>query len=90
MRGFERLRDLLRNGERLVERDRTFRFQIRQRWPLNQLHHEREGLGGLLDAVDRGDVRMVQMRPGLPLRVGIVRCGSGLAATSGGRTLSAT
>ena len=33
---------------------------IRERWPLDQLHHERVQGVGMLDAVDRRDVRVVQ------------------------------
>ena len=42
VRGFERLGDLLRDRQCVIERDRPLRDPVRQRRPLDQLHHERE------------------------------------------------
>ena len=41
VRGFERLRDLLRDRQRLVERDRAPRDPLRQVLALDEFHHER-------------------------------------------------
>ena len=41
VRGFERLGDLPRDRERLVERERPARDAVGERLALDQLHHER-------------------------------------------------
>ena len=41
VRRFERLGDLLRDRQRLVERNRPLRDAVGQRRPLDQLHHQR-------------------------------------------------
>ena len=41
VRGFERLGDLLRDRQRLVERDRAARDPLRQILALDEFHHER-------------------------------------------------
>ena len=41
MGGFERLRDLPGDGQRLVERDRSLRNPVGQRRSLDQFQHER-------------------------------------------------
>ena len=77
--GFERFGDLPRNGERLVERERTLGDALGERRPLDQLHDERAHAGGVLEPVNVRDVRMIERRerlrlafePGEPL--GIVR-----------------
>src|SRR5882672_10981014 len=58
--GFERVRDLLRDRERLVDRNRSARDALRQVVALDEFHHERRDARALLQALDRGDVRMVQ------------------------------
>ncbi len=58
--GFERVRDLLRDRERLVDRNRSARDALRQVVALDEFHHERRDARALLQAIDRGDVRMVQ------------------------------
>ena len=63
VRGFERVGDLPRDAERLVERNRSLLDPLGQRRPFDQLHHQRV----LLDAVDRRDVRMIQRREHLRL-----------------------
>ena len=40
---FDRLGDLPRDRERLVERDRSLRDTIRERRALDQFHHQRDG-----------------------------------------------
>ncbi len=62
VRRLERLGDLLRDGQRFVERDRALRDALREVVAFDQLHHERQRAAGLLDGIDRGDVRMVQRR----------------------------
>ena len=60
VRRFERFGDLLRGGQRLVNRHRALCDAIRQCRPLDQLHHERDGVTGLLQPMDLGDVGMVE------------------------------
>ena len=90
VRGVERLGDLLRDRQRLVERDRAARDALRQIVALDEFHHERVHAAGFFQAVDGGDVRMIQrgedfgfaLKPREP--VGVVRERSGriLIATS--------
>ena len=56
VRGFEAVGDLPGDLERLVQRNRSLLDSFGQRRTLDQLHDER----AVLDAVDRGDVRMVE------------------------------
>ena len=60
VRGFERVRDLLRDRQRFVERNRAARDPLRQIVALDEFHHEGVHARRLLEAVDRGDVRMIQ------------------------------
>ena len=60
VRGFERLGDLLRDLKRLVDRDRAARNALRQIVALDEFHHERRDARALFEAVDGGDVRMIQ------------------------------
>ena len=60
VRGFERLGDLLRDGQRLVERDRAARDALRRVVALDEFHHERGHAAAFFEAVDGGDVRMIQ------------------------------
>ena len=57
MRRFQRLGDLLRNRQRLIQRYRPLRDPVSERRAFNQLQHQRPRPLGLLDAVDGGDVR---------------------------------
>ena len=41
VRGFERLGNLLRNRQRFIDGNRPLRDAVRERRPLDQLHHER-------------------------------------------------
>ena len=41
VRRFERLRDLLRDRQRFVDRNRPLRNSIRKRWTLHEFEHER-------------------------------------------------
>ena len=59
---FERLRNLPRDRQRLVERDRPARDALRQIVALDQFHHEGRDAPALFEAVDAGDVGMVQRR----------------------------
>ena len=60
VRGLQGLGDLLRNRQRLIDRDRTLGNPISQGQSLDQLQDERLGVFGLLDAVDGRDARVVQ------------------------------
>ena len=62
VRRFERLGDLPRDRQRLVERDRPVRDPIGERRAFDQLHHQRAHAVGVFEAVDVRDVRMVQRR----------------------------
>jgi len=57
---FERLGDLLRDGQRLVKRDRAFSDALRESRPFNQLHDQRRQSVGSLQPVNRRDIGMVQ------------------------------
>ena len=46
VRGFERLGDLLRDRQRLVERDRPARDPLREIVAFDQFHHERGDAAG--------------------------------------------
>jgi hypothetical protein len=59
---FERFRDLLRDRECFVEGDRAARNPLREVLALDEFHHERGDASTLLEAVDGGDVRIVQGR----------------------------
>ena len=73
-------------GSGLVDRDRTLGDAVGQRRALDQFHHERDRAAGFLQAVDVGDVRMVQGRedfgfalePGQPLGIARDRRGQHL------------
>ena len=60
VRRVERLGDLPRDRQRLVERDRTSCDAVGERLTLDQFHHERLHTSAVFEAVDGGDVRMVQ------------------------------
>ena len=60
VRGFERLRDLLRDGQGFVERHGSARDALRQIVAFDEFHHEGGHAPAFFEAVDRGDVRMIQ------------------------------
>ena len=60
VRRFERLGNLLRDRERLIERDRTSSNALREIVSLDQFHHEGGHAPALFEAVDGGDVWVVQ------------------------------
>ena len=62
MRRFERLRDLARDRECLLNRQRTRRQTLGERRAFHELEHEAADAVGLLQPIDRADVRMVQRR----------------------------
>ena len=59
VRGFERLRDLLRDGQGFVERQGTARDALREIVAFDELHHQGGHAPAFFEAVDRGDVRMI-------------------------------
>jgi len=69
VRGFQRLGDLLRNGERLIDGNRAAGDALRQVVALDEFHHDCGEVRGLLEAVNRRDVGMVERREhfGFPL-----------------------
>ena len=52
VRRFERLGDLLRDGQRLVDRDRPARNALRQVLALDEFHHQRTDTVGFFETVD--------------------------------------
>ena len=60
VRGIQRIRDLHRDAKRLGHGQRSLGQPFRQRRPLNQFEHQTAHAIGLSDAVDRGDVRMIE------------------------------
>ena len=77
VRGLQRLGDLLRNRQRLLQRDRPLSDPVGEGRPLDQLQHQRPRALGFLNAVDGGDVRVVEagedlrlpLEPGEPVWV---------------------
>ncbi len=67
--GLERLRNLLRDRQCLVDGNRAVPDSVGERRSLDQLHHERGRARALLQAVDGRDVRMVQCGEGLRFTV---------------------
>ena len=65
--GFKGVGDLTRDRERLVERQRAFREEVGKRGPLHELHHERASVARSFEAVDDGDVGMIERRERLGL-----------------------
>jgi hypothetical protein len=63
------VRDLSRNGERLLQRQGPTAEALGQRGTVDQLHDERRSAGGVLEAVDLRDVRRVER--GEPLRLAL-------------------
>jgi hypothetical protein len=60
--GVQGLRDLLGDGDDFIERDRTQYDAIREGRALDELHHQPRDPARPLEAVDGGDVRMVERR----------------------------
>ena len=77
MRRLQRLGDLLRNRQRLIQRDRPLRDAVSQGRTFNQLQHQRPLPLGFLDAENGGDVGVVEAgedlrlprEPGEPIRI---------------------
>ena len=65
VRRLQRLGDLLRDRQRLVERNRAARDPLGKVFALDELHHERADAARFFKAVDVRDVRMVQRREDL-------------------------
>ena len=78
--------DLLGDREGFVNGDRTARNPVSERRPFNQLQHQRTGALRLFQAVNLGDVRMVQagknlrfaLEPCEPIRISRKRLGQNL------------
>ena len=60
VRGLERLRDLLRDGQGVVEWNRATRNALREIVALDEFHHESGHPTAVFEAVYGGDIRMVQ------------------------------
>src|SRR5262249_7370698 len=60
VRDFERVTNLPRDGQCLVERNRSARDAIRECRTVDQLQHERVDTVGFLKPMNRSDVRMIQ------------------------------
>ena len=90
VRRFERLGDLLRDGQRFVERDRAARDALRQILALDELHHERLDAAAFFEAVDVRDVRMIQRREHLRFARETARAARRRPRRASGSTLIAT
>ena len=66
VRGLERLGDLSRDRERLIDRNCALNDPIGQRHTLDEFHYEGCGAAGAFDAVNERDVGVIQrgQRPG--------------------------
>jgi hypothetical protein len=60
VRGFECLRDLLSDRERLIDGDRPMCNALVQALTVNELEHEELRAVGFFEAVNLGDVRMIE------------------------------
>jgi hypothetical protein len=60
VRRFKGFGDLPRDGQRLVERNRTPRDPLRQVLAFDEFQHERAHAAGIFQAVDMRDVRMIE------------------------------
>jgi hypothetical protein len=58
--GFERFRNLLRDGEGVIDRQRAAGDPLRQILAVDEFHHERADVPTLFEAVDLRDVRVIQ------------------------------
>ena len=62
VRRFERLGDLLRDGQRLAERDRARAMRCDKVLALDEFHHDRTHAATFFEAVDVRDVRVIECR----------------------------
>ena len=62
VRRFERLRDLLGDGQRFIETNGAARDALRQILAFDEFHHQRDHVARAFNAVDGGDVGMIQRR----------------------------
>ncbi len=60
VRGFERLRDLSRDGQHFVQRNRSARDAVGERVAVDELEHERSHTISVFQSVDRADVGMIE------------------------------
>ena len=60
VRGFQGLRDLLRDRQRVGQRDGPMRDALRERLPLDQFEHQRMRGAAVFEPIDRGDARMIE------------------------------
>jgi hypothetical protein len=60
--GVERVGDLARDRERLVQRHRAFGDEVGKRGSFHELHHEGAAVAGSFEAVDGRDVGMIERR----------------------------
>jgi hypothetical protein len=86
VRRFERVGDLSGDGQRLGQRDGAARDVRGEILAFDEFHHQGREVGRLLEAVDRGNVRVVQrgqdfsftLEPCEAIRVAGDRCGQHL------------
>ena len=62
MRRFECFRNLFRDGQCLIDRNRPSLDALGQRLSRHEFHHQELPSAGFFDAVDRRDVGMIQRR----------------------------
>ena len=80
----------LRDRQRLIDGDRPLRDAVGERRTLNQLQHERLHTIGILEPVDRCDVRMIEGREDFALRAGSEPADQDQRLAKAGRILIAT
>ena len=77
----------LRDGQRLIERNRPARNPLGKRRSLDEFHYERADTVGFFETVDLRDVGMIQRGEDLALRAETVPGGRGRLRETIGRTL---
>ena len=60
VRRLQRVRDLMRNGQRVIERHRPTRQPLGEILAVHELHDQRADAVGFFEPVNVGDVRMVE------------------------------
>ena len=60
MRCLQRVRNLFRQAQRLIDRNRTTRNEIRKRFTLHEFQNQTARLSQYFEIVDRGNVRVIE------------------------------
>ena len=62
---FQCFGNLFGDGQRILARQRALFDAVGKRGPIDQLHHQRRHVVGFFQAVDRGNIRMIERRENL-------------------------